>query len=120
MSEAARKFVIAVALFLAGGVVVGWLYDRPGTGLTVAALLALIWQVRQLLAFDRALRTGDFAEFRIGEGLWQQYYSKFRYEHDKAARYKKDYRRLLREIRNSTNAMPDGAVVLDAENEIVG
>ena len=120
MSEAARRFLIGVVLFLVGGTAIGWLYDRPGVGLTIAALLVLVWQVRQLLAFDRALRTGDFAEFRTGEGLWQQYYSKFHYEHEKATRYKKDYRRLLREIRNSTNAMPDGAVVLDAENEIVG
>ena len=120
MSEAARRFLVGVALFLVSGTAIGWLYDRPGVGLTVAALLVLIWQVRQLLAFDRALRTGDFGEFRTGEGLWQQYYSRFRYEHEKAARYKQDYRRLLREIRNSTNAMPDGAIVLDADNEIVG
>lgn len=119
MSEAARKFLVGLVLFVATGGLIGWLYGQPGVGLVVAAVVALVWQVRQLLAFERALRTGDFHEFQSGEGLWQQIYSKFSFEHQKAARCKKDYRLLLREIRNSTNAMPDGAVVLDEDNEIV-
>jgi two-component system phosphate regulon sensor histidine kinase PhoR len=75
--------------------------------------------VRQLLAFDRALHTGNFDTFRFGEGLWQQIFSRFSYEHERGGRYKKENRRLLKEIRNSTNAMPDGAVILDEANEIV-
>lgn len=119
MSEAARKFLIAVLLFLAAGAAIGWLYDRPGLGLMVAALLALLWQVRQLLSFDRALRTGNFADFRQGEGIWEQIFSRFQYENEKASRRKQAYRQLLREVRKSTNAMPDGAVILNNENEII-
>ncbi len=119
MSEAARKFVVGLVLFLAGGGLIGWLYGRPLVGLLVAAFVALIWQVRQLLSFDRALRTGDFDDFRYGEGIWQQIFSRFRFEHEKAGRRKHSYRQLLREIRKSTNAMPDGAVILNDENEIV-
>jgi len=119
MTRAARKFLLGIALFLATGAGIGWLYGRPAIGLLVAALAALAWQVRQLLAFDRALRTGDFKAFRYGEGLWEQLFSRFRFEHERALRRKNSYRNLLREIRKSTNAMPDGAVILDAENEIV-
>ncbi len=119
MSEAARKFVVGILLVLAAGAAIGWIYGRPDIGLLVAALAVLLWQVRQLLSFDRALRTGDFDVFRYGEGLWQQIFSRFRYENDKAARRKASYRRLLREIRKSTDAMPDGAVILNADNEIV-
>jgi two-component system phosphate regulon sensor histidine kinase PhoR len=119
MSDAARKFVIGVLLFLAAGAFIGWLYDRPAAGLLVAALAALIWQVRQLLSFDRALRSGDFTDFTQGEGIWEQISSRFRHEHEKAARRKQSYRQLLREVRKSTNAMPDGAVILNAENEII-
>ena len=81
--------------------------------------MALIWQLRQLLQFNRALHTGNFDSFRIGEGIWQQIYSRFSYERDRGSRYKKMYRQLIKEIRRSTNAMPDGAVVLDENNEIV-
>ena len=119
MSDAARKFLVAVFMFLAAGAAIGWLYDRPGLGLMVAALLALLWQVRQLLNFDRALRTGNFDNFRQGEGIWEQIFSRFQYENEKAKRRKLGYRQLLREVRKSTNAMPDGAIILNLENEII-
>ncbi len=106
-------------LFLAAGALIGWFYGQLLWGLLAAALLALAWQVRQLLSFDRALRTDNFDDFRIGEGIWEQIYSKFRFERDRGLRQKAVNRQLLREIRNSTDAMPDGAVVLDANNEIV-
>ena len=88
-------------------------------GFLIAALLALLWQVRQLVFFNRALHTGDFDTFRYGEGIWQQMFSRFSYEHDRGSRYKKLHRDVLKEIRKSTNAMPDGAVILDDANEIV-
>lgn len=119
MSEVARKFIVGLAVFLAAGGLIGWLYGQPLIGLLIAALAALGWQVRQLLSFDRALRTGDFENFRYGEGIWQALFSRFRYEHEKATRRKQDYRQLLREVRKSTNAMPDGAVILNEENEII-
>lgn len=110
---------MGLLLFLAAGLLIGWLYGEPIYGLLVAALAALAWQVRQLLGFERALRTGDFDRFRYGEGIWQQLFSRFRYEHDKASRRKQSYRQLLREVRKSTNAMPDGAVILNTSNEMI-
>lgn len=119
LSVAARKFLIGLALLLGAGATIGWLYGHAGFGLMAAAAVALVWQVRQLLSFDRAMRTGDFDNFRLGEGIWEQIFSRLHYEHEKAARYKKSYRQLLREIQKSTKAMPDGAVILTADNEIV-
>ena len=119
MSDSARKFVLGIALFLAAGASIGWIYGQALNGLLVAVLLALVWQIRQLLSFERALRTDNFDSFRYGEGIWQQIFSRFRFERERAVRRKGDYRKLLKEIRKSTNAMPDGAVILDANNEIV-
>jgi two-component system phosphate regulon sensor histidine kinase PhoR len=119
MSDAARKFLIGLLLFLAAGSVVGWLYGHPGLGFMLAAVIALAWQVRQLLSFDRGMRTGNFDSFRTGEGIWEQIFSRFHYEHEKGARYKRSHRQLLREIQKSTNAMPDGAVILTGDNEII-
>ncbi|MBT8097793.1 MAG: phosphate regulon sensor histidine kinase PhoR [Woeseia sp.] len=119
MSVASRKFLIGLILLLGVGAAIGWIYGHADWGLLAAALLALIWQVRQLLSFERALRTGIFDDFRLGEGIWEQIFSRFRFEHERAVRRKKDYRTLVREIRKSTNAMPDGAVILDANYEIV-
>lgn len=119
MSGAARKFVVGLVLFLATGAGIGWLYGHVAWGMLVASLIALAWQVQRLLSFDRALRTGDFQTFRVGEGIWEQIFSRFRFESERATRRKKNYRLLLREIRKSTNAMPDGAVIIDANNDII-
>jgi len=119
MSDASRKFLIGLLLLLGAGATVGWFYDHAVWGLLAAALVALAWQVRQLLSFDKALRTGNFDDFRYGEGIWEQIFARFRFERDRAARRKQNYRVLLREVRKSTNAMPDGAVILDANNEII-
>lgn len=119
MSDAARKFLVGLVLFLAVGAAIGWLYGHTAWGMLAAALIALVYQVSRLLSFERALRTGDFDEFRLGEGIWEQIFSRFRFERERAVRRKQNYRLLLREIRKSTNAMPDGAVILDANNEII-
>jgi len=119
MSDSARKLVVGILLFLVAGALIGWFYGHLLWGLLAAALLALFWQVRQLLSFDRALKTGNFDNFRVGDGIWEQIFSRFRYERDRGMRHKAAYREMLREVRKSTNAMPDGAVILDANNEIV-
>jgi len=119
VSDASRKFLFGFVLLLGGGAGVGWIYGHAVWGLLAALSLALLWQVRQLLSFERAVRTGNFDEFRDGEGIWQQLFSRFRFVNERAARRKHDYRVLLREVRKSTNAMPDGAVILNVDHEII-
>jgi two-component system phosphate regulon sensor histidine kinase PhoR len=119
MPEASRKFLVGLFLLFAAGGLIGWLYDAPLSGILGAALIALFWQVRQLLAFLQAMRTRNFDAFRQGDGAWQQIFSSFSYQLARASRHKREYRQLLREILKSTDAMPDGAVILDADNEIL-
>jgi two-component system phosphate regulon sensor histidine kinase PhoR len=119
MPGSSRKFVAGVAGVLAAGALIGWIYGHADWGLLVAALAILFWQTRRLLAFNRALHTRDFGQFRYGEGIWQQMFARFNYEHERMLRAKREYRRLLKEIRRSTDAMPDGAVILDENNQIV-
>lgn len=119
MSGTSRKYLFGISLLLLGGGVIGWIYGSVERGLLVAALLALVWQIRHLLAFVTALRTRNFDLFRDGDGIWQQIYSQFDYVNRRASRYKKRHRKLLKEVRKSTDAMPDGAVILNADNEIV-
>lgn len=119
MSPTAHKYAISQVLFLFAGALLGWYYDRPLTGLLVASLLCLAWQTRQLLQFERALRTDNFDKFRYGDGLWEQLFSRVRFDRERGKRRKAAYRNLLREVRKSTDAMPDGAVILDASNEIL-
>jgi two-component system phosphate regulon sensor histidine kinase PhoR len=119
MPESWRKLLFGLAFLLAAGAGIGWMYGRPELGLLIAAFLGLGWQLRQLLTFERALRTGDFDAFRYGEGIWEQIFSRFSFEHERGERRKASYRQLLKEIRKSTSAMPDGAVIIDTNHEIV-
>ena len=119
MLGSSRNFITGLVGILAAGSLIGWMYGHADWGLLVAALIVLAWQTRQLLSFNRAVQTRDFEQFRYGEGIWQQMFSRYNYEHERALRAKREYRRLLKEIRRSTDAMPDGAVILDENNQIV-
>lgn len=119
MPEPSRRFLIVLILILVAGSIVGAMYGYFERGLLIAALAALAWNTRRLITFLRSMRTGDFEAFRQGEGVWQQIYSQFTFEQERANRHKRQYRQLLKEVRKSTNAMPDGAVILDENNDIV-
>lgn len=119
MTSSSKKFVGGLLLFLVAGGLIGGIYDNVLVGSLLAALLLLLWQVRQLLTFEKAIRTNDFDDFRYGEGIWEQIFSRFQFERERAIRRKRNYRTLLREIRETTDAMPDGAAILDINGEII-
>jgi two-component system phosphate regulon sensor histidine kinase PhoR len=114
-----RRFLTGLSLLLAGGAGLGWLYGHAGWGFTAACLLALAWQVRHLLRFEQALRTRNFDYFRFGEGIWPQIFSHFSHIRQRNRLHKRNYQQLLKEVRELTNALPDGGIVLNSSNEIV-
>jgi len=114
-----RKVIAGQVFILVGGAFVGWLYDNPERGLLAAALLLLAWHLRQLLTFEQAVRDKDFDRFRYGDGIWSQLYSRFAYARSQSRRYKKSYRAIVKEVRKSANALPDGGIVLNDAFEIV-
>lgn len=119
MQSLRRKIILGHLLLLVGGGLIGWLYDQAIVGLLLAALLGLGWQLRQLLRFEQALRDRRFGSLRYGDGIWSQLYSRFNYQRTKGKQYKKNFSRLLKEVRKSTNAMPDGGIILNQDFEIV-
>lgn len=119
MSAASRKLIVGTLIAIAGGGAVGWLYNAPITGLLLGALLVIAVYMHKLLRFEQAVRHVDSDSFAFGDGVWQQLFSRFKYERERGNRYEKQYRRVIKEIQKSTNAMPDGAVVIDGNNEIV-
>jgi two-component system phosphate regulon sensor histidine kinase PhoR len=118
MPAAWRRFLIGLLLLLLAGLAIGALYDLPLIGLLVATLLALGYQVRQVLRFDRALSNDALDDLSFGEGIWAELAARISYLRHRVRKNKRRHRRLLKEVRNSTNAMPDGAVVLNSGFEI--
>lgn len=119
MSMARRRYFIGMSLLLGASALIGWLYGRPDRGLLAGALIALAWHSRQLLTFEKALRIRSFEDLPYGEGIWAQIFSHFSYLKARGSKHKRRYQELLKQVRQSTNAMPDGGIVLDANNEVV-
>ena len=99
MRDESRKFLGGLTLLLLAGLITGWIYDRPLLGLLAATAVALAWQVRQLLSLEKALRGGKLEDVRYGESIWNLIVSDIDFLRQRGDRYKKQYRRLLKEIR---------------------
>ena len=119
MSESRRKLVIGLVFLFAGGFIVGWLNGRPALGVAVAAVAALVWQLRQLFALERALQTRNYETVRYAGGIWAKVVARINYYRQRAKSSKKQYRALLKEVRKSTKAIPDGGIILNSEFEVL-
>ena len=119
MQRIRSRIIFGNLLVLGAGVLIGWLYGQPVFGLMLAAIVALSWHLRQLLLFESALRSRHFGRLKYGDSIWSQMYSKYMYQRQRIKYYRKNYRRVLKEIRKSTNALPDGGIILSDQFEIV-
>ncbi len=82
-------------------------------------MASLAWQLYNLYRLERWLATGSMAEIPDGEGVWPPVFAKIQFIKTKAKRRGKRFRRLVKELRASTEAFPDGGVILNAQHEIL-
>ena len=104
---------------LALGLVVGWLYDQPFWGLVAALTGLLIWHVYHLAMLERWLRTGEPVPLPSGNGPWPQVFARVLGVKDRGRENRRAWVRLVKELRASTKAFPDGGVILNKDMEIV-
>ena len=88
----------------------------PG-GSVGALALYLTVTLRNLYYLDRALEKGAPVPSDT-RGLWAELFSVVVRLRSKSRHRKKRYRRLLRAVRQSTRALHDGGIILNARNEI--
>ncbi len=119
MSVEFRRYLGWLLLILAVGAVLGVVYGRWELGLLIGAVIVITVQVRHLFQFDRALRTGDYSTRRPGSEIWSRAFATLEKIKLRGQKHKRRYRRLLKEVRKSTRAMPDGAIILDGNSRIV-
>jgi two-component system phosphate regulon sensor histidine kinase PhoR len=108
----------ALVLLLAGtavmGVLTGWLWQ----GLFLFTLTLLIRQLVQLNQFERWISDGGDDHYPKSSGLWADvYYHIFRLRKNERQN-KKKLKKLIHQFRQSTEALPDAAVVLGLHHEI--
>ena len=119
MSKPASQHLMwmAAALFVAA--VVGWAFGRPllFVAVTLAALLA--YEVRNLLRFEHWLRRRTAESPPNMAGLWGEVVAITSRIYRRKVFHKRRVLVLLREFRRMTSAMPDGAVLLGQNREIL-
>jgi two-component system phosphate regulon sensor histidine kinase PhoR len=77
------------------------------------------WTLRHLYLLDRALEGQHRVPLFETRGLWAEIFARVGKVRAKARNRKKRYHRLLREVRESTGALADGGIILNAEHEIM-
>ena len=109
-------FVYAAA-WLALALLAGVWLGNLAWWLAGALALYLAVTLRNLYRLDRALEKGAPVPPDT-RGLWAELFSTVVRLRSKARNRKKRYRRLLREVMQSTRALHDGGIILNARNEI--
>lgn len=113
-----RREALIVCAWLALSVLVGLISGHVLVVLLVAvsAYLAMqmiyAWQLHRWLLADRSVPSDGF-------GVWQEIYAELYRLKQRNRRRKKRLGRIVNEFQASTAALPDGAVVLDAQGRIV-
>lgn len=109
----------ALAALLAAALLLGWWFGAPGWWLAGAALLYLAYTLHHLYWLDRALDGHRRVPVFETRGLWAEVFARVEKLRAKARNRKKKYHRLLREVRESTGALSDGGIILNADHEIM-
>lgn len=100
----------------AAGIAVGFAFGVPGWGLAAGLCGALLWRLGSFIRLARRLHT--HAQGRELAGVAGELEATFHRHLRRERDLRSELTRLRREIVESTQAMPDGAVVLDADGTI--
>ncbi|HVO07404.1 MAG TPA: phosphate regulon sensor histidine kinase PhoR [Burkholderiaceae bacterium] len=119
MSSTWMAVAARVALIAAVGMALGALFGRPATMAAVALALILAREFQQLLRLQRWLRTDRLDEAPDAGGVWGDVVGMIARLHRRKQYHKRRLLRLLRELRRSTAAIPDGVVLLNPQAEIL-
>lgn len=111
--------IAALAGLIAAALLFGWWFGRPGWWLAGALLLYIAFTLRHLYWLDRALEGHRRVPLFETRGLWAEIFARVDKLRAKARNRKRKYHRLLREVRESTGALSDGGIILNADNEIM-
>ena len=113
------KFVLRHAVVLAIGGAIGFLYDQMMIGVLVALCGLLGLHILQLFRLERWLRTGKPGELPDGDGVWPRIFARIQFTNERARQNRKNWRRLVKELRASARAFPDGGIILNPHHEII-
>ena len=111
--------LLRLTTWLAAGALIGALYGHALLGALLASLSLMAWHGYHLYQLERWLSTGRRPPIPDGRGIWPAILAKVAFMKARAKRRGKRFRRLVKELRASTEAFPDGGIVLSGDHEIL-
>ncbi len=111
--------LLRVLAVLVVGAMAGVLFGRWWSGALLALGAALAWQLFQLDRLDFWLRHRRLVDPPDPSGKWGEVITLVARLHRRKRFHKERVIQVLREVRRSTAALPDGVVLLNEENEIL-
>jgi len=106
-------------IMLGAAALIGWEYGSVPAGLLIGVGILLAWHLYHLFLLERWLRTGRNNPVTLGNGPWSQVLARIDSVDQRARENRRAWVSLVREIRASIKAFPDGGVVLNENLEIV-
>jgi len=119
LSAAWSLVIIRLLAALAIGGTAGLVFGYPMIWICVVLALYLAWNLYHAYRLDRWLRFREGPQPREAPGVWGDIYAAVVRAQNRNRERKRRLNRVLKEFRKATGAMPDAAVVINAENEIV-
>jgi two-component system, OmpR family, phosphate regulon sensor histidine kinase PhoR len=109
----------ALAVWLGAALLLGLWFGGLGWWLVGSFALYSAQTLRNVYLLDRVLDGRKRVPLFDTRGLWAEIFARVDRLRAKARNRKKKYHRLLREVRESTNALSDGGIILNSDHEIV-
>ena len=114
MSQDLWRFLGVTAIAL----VIGLLVGQIGFCLWIAALIALLWQNRNLRQLMRWLQDRKHQKSPDPPGIFEALCREIDYLHARHKRRKRKLSNVLKQFQDATTALPDATVILGPEGEI--
>lgn len=118
MPNSIRNALLRVAFLLGVGLATGAYFGFPVYGLLIAMSGLFFLQLFRVLRLERRLARRKRVRVPDGDGVWPRVLAGIHYQQTRVRKHKSNYRRLMKEVRQSTNALPDAIVALNSEHEI--
>ena len=119
MRQAWITTLLVVFASVAGGAVIGYAYGYALVGALIGALFILAWHLYQLFRLHQWVETGQLNVMPDGSGVWPQVFARIQFVRSKASRRAKRWRNLVKELRATAKAFPDGGIILNDRSEIL-
>ncbi|UCG73270.1 MAG: phosphate regulon sensor histidine kinase PhoR [Chromatiales bacterium] len=113
------KTLLQHAAVIAAGLFIGWIYGGAVWGLLTAITVLLGWHIYHLYILENWLRTDRPGPVPHGSGPWSQVVARINAVKQRGRRNRRAWLKLIKEIRASTKALPDGGIMLTGDLKIV-